>query len=180
MNARILRLNKISWESTSGMSLWNVISFFLFLFYYSNVTTENHKYICLQLFQIIRLINLREQDYHLKEKQGIETWSNSTKIKNSDKYLAPWTIFYTTLKMGIKFRSISIIPLPLSIWFPALTRPDPIFATHVKQRAAALSHGFYGPRPRISRFSRWLNAGMLKSRCSLNELERNSGTVIWK
>lgn len=43
-----------------------------------------------------------------------------------------------------------------------------------------MSHGFYGPRPRISRFSRWLNAGMLKSRSSLNELERNSGTVIWK
>lgn len=81
--------------------------------------------------------------------------------------------------MGIKFRSISIIrnipPPPID-----LIPGDPIFATHVKQRAAALSHGFYGPRPRISRFSRWLNAGMLKSRCSLNELERNSGTVIWK
>ena len=45
-----------------------------------------------------------------------------------------------------------------------------------------LSHGFYGPRPRVSRFSRWLNTGMLKKEKrksrSLNELERNSETVL--
>lgn len=44
---------------------------------------------------------------------------------------------------------------------------------------ACLTHGFYGPRPHISRFSRWLACvGMLKSRSSLNELERNFGTVL--
>lgn len=42
-----------------------------------------------------------------------------------------------------------------------------------------LTHEFYGPRPHISRFSRWLaGVGMLKSRSSLNELERNSETVL--
>lgn len=39
-----------------------------------------------------------------------------------------------------------------------------IFGTHVVQGTGGclLSHGFYGPRTRISRFSRWLNVGMLK------------------
>lgn len=44
---------------------------------------------------------------------------------------------------------------------------------------ARQTHEFYGSRPHISRFSRWLaGVGMLKSRSSLNELERNFGTVL--
>jgi len=53
------------------------------------------------------------------------------------------------------------------------------YRTRQQSALARLTHGFYGPRPRVSRFSRCPggSAGMLKGRSSLNELERNSGTV---